>query len=419
MERKTIGGLIAALRKANGMTQKDLAEKLSVSDKSVSRWERDDGAPDLSLIPVIAEVFGVTCDELLRGERKSPEQQTETPENIPTAKGEKQRQRLLTLTLSKYRSRSLIAGGVAVAGLLAAMAFNFGFHRAYLGFLAGCVFFLAAAICQTIFLNHAFLSVADEEDTGSLKRQFITLAEGVWCLTAVLFAACLPLVVFVYDSFVGLSGGSWLLQGWMYGFAALSLCGVILWLVNGRLVRQGVYTPKSNFAHNHRWQRNCALLLTVLLALTFTCQWGLHQFKSAEGLADWISFEDGESFKAFMEQEIPYQHSSAGPNTVPVPESPITYYDQYGNEITREEALTEHLYEGTEIVLSYIRLNETVNSVQYRIEDGEILRLEVLTWDAFYQAQRELKAFDALFTVAYLAEYGLALVLYFVKRKKA
>ena len=69
MERKTIGGFIAALRKASGMTQKDLAEKLNVSDKSVSRWERDDGAPDLSLIPVIAEVFGVTCDELLRGER--------------------------------------------------------------------------------------------------------------------------------------------------------------------------------------------------------------------------------------------------------------------------------------------------------------------------------------------------------------
>lgn len=47
------------------MTQKDLAERLNVSDKTVSRWERDDGAPDLSAIPVIAEIFGVTCDELL------------------------------------------------------------------------------------------------------------------------------------------------------------------------------------------------------------------------------------------------------------------------------------------------------------------------------------------------------------------
>lgn len=72
MEKKTIGSFITALRKANGMTQKDLAEKLNVSDKTISRWERDDGTPDLSVIPVIAEIFGVTCDELLRGERYSP-----------------------------------------------------------------------------------------------------------------------------------------------------------------------------------------------------------------------------------------------------------------------------------------------------------------------------------------------------------
>lgn len=72
MEKKTMGGFMAALRKAHGMTQKELAERLNVSDKTVSRWERDDGAPELSLIPVIAEIFGVTCDELLRGQRQSP-----------------------------------------------------------------------------------------------------------------------------------------------------------------------------------------------------------------------------------------------------------------------------------------------------------------------------------------------------------
>lgn len=57
MEKKTIGGFIAALRKANGMTQKDLAERLNVSDKTVSRWERDDGAPDLAAIPLKARCF--------------------------------------------------------------------------------------------------------------------------------------------------------------------------------------------------------------------------------------------------------------------------------------------------------------------------------------------------------------------------
>ena len=60
MTKKSIGEFIAALRKANGMTQKQLAEILNVSDKAVSRWERDESAPDISLIPVIADVFGVT-----------------------------------------------------------------------------------------------------------------------------------------------------------------------------------------------------------------------------------------------------------------------------------------------------------------------------------------------------------------------
>ena len=50
MERKSIGSFIAALRRANGMTQKELAERLSVSDKAVSRWERDENLPDLMLL---------------------------------------------------------------------------------------------------------------------------------------------------------------------------------------------------------------------------------------------------------------------------------------------------------------------------------------------------------------------------------
>ena len=69
----SIGAFIAALRKANGLTQKQLAENLNVSDKAVSRWERDECAPDLSLIPVIAEIFGITSDELLRGRRAAPD----------------------------------------------------------------------------------------------------------------------------------------------------------------------------------------------------------------------------------------------------------------------------------------------------------------------------------------------------------
>ena len=64
MEKQTMGSFIAALRRAAGMTQRELAERLNVSDKAVSRWERDECAPDLMLIPVIADLFGITADEL-------------------------------------------------------------------------------------------------------------------------------------------------------------------------------------------------------------------------------------------------------------------------------------------------------------------------------------------------------------------
>jgi len=422
MEKKTIGGLIAALRKANGMTQKDLAEQLNVSDKTVSRWERDDGAPDLSLIPVIAEIFDITCDELLRGERKSPQQQETTPENTPTPKGEKQRQRLLAVSLSKYKTRSMIAICLALVGLLAAMAFNFGFNRAYLGFLAGCVFYLAAAAGQAIFVNGAFLSVDEEEDTGDFKRQVIVLAEGVWVLTAVLLFVCLPLVLFVYDSNAGMTGGAWLRRGCVFGLSGLNLCAIVLWLVNGQLVRRGVYTPKANFSHNHRWQRTCALVLTVLLALTLACHWGLNQFSGIRELAEWDSFDNVNNFKTYIESDVEYNRNFYGAvNSAPVaqPDQTIIYYDAHGNVIPVEEALTEHLYEGSEIVLTYVRRNEAVRDIRYSIEDGEILFLETLTWDNYYRACAQLNTFNTLFFCAYAVEYVLVILLYFVKRKKA
>jgi len=112
MEKKTMGSFLAALRRANGMTQKELAERLNVSDKSVSRWERDDGAPDLALIPVIAEVFGVTCDELLRGERAAAGEEQGAQS---TPKGEQQKKHLLAASLSRFRSRCCIALALAAA----------------------------------------------------------------------------------------------------------------------------------------------------------------------------------------------------------------------------------------------------------------------------------------------------------------
>lgn len=62
---------IAYYRKQNGDTQAELAEKLSYSDKSVSKWERGDGTPDIFILSKIAGLYGITVQDLLR-EKKVP-----------------------------------------------------------------------------------------------------------------------------------------------------------------------------------------------------------------------------------------------------------------------------------------------------------------------------------------------------------
>ena len=65
--------MIAAMRKEQGMTQLELAEKMGVTDKAVSKWERDLSFPDVNSIPRLAEIFGVTVDEIMQVKSDSME----------------------------------------------------------------------------------------------------------------------------------------------------------------------------------------------------------------------------------------------------------------------------------------------------------------------------------------------------------
>lgn len=66
MEKQTLGQKIAELRKAKNMTQLELANKLNITDKAVSKWERDISCPDINTFPKLAEVLEVSVDELLQ-----------------------------------------------------------------------------------------------------------------------------------------------------------------------------------------------------------------------------------------------------------------------------------------------------------------------------------------------------------------
>lgn len=71
MNNEKIGQFISELRKSKQMTQKDLADKLNITDKAVSKWERGLSCPDISLLSSIADILGVTTSELLNGRKGS------------------------------------------------------------------------------------------------------------------------------------------------------------------------------------------------------------------------------------------------------------------------------------------------------------------------------------------------------------
>ena len=357
MERKTIGGFIAALRRANGMTQRELADRLNVSDKTVSRWERDESAPELAAIPVLAEIFGVSCDELLRGERRPPEERG-GPE-AATPRGEKERRRLIALSLSRFRTRTYIIMGVAAAGLLAAMVCDLALLRAYIGFFAGAAFYLAAAVAEAALLSTAQPDIEPSDaDAARLRWELTMLAERAFMLIAALFGFTLPLILIYGGAHAGLSMDSWLSSGVVCALIALIIAALACWLINGSLVRRGLCSPgeaeEPRYWRVHFLRRNCALGLAAALVLTVL----LHAFL-IEGLPPLLSrrgalvFDDYDSFVAYMETP------SGGPGTVEALEDANGF-----------------------VVCTYTHLNGQVASVSYTPRDGTVLPIRVITYDA-------------------------------------
>ena len=116
MEPTRIGRFIAERRKALGLTQRQLAEQISVSDKAVSKWETGRGLPDVLLMLPLCAVLGITVNDLLSGERVGEgDYRKKAEENMMELMREnaENRQRLL---------QSIACGGVTVVAVCALVA---------------------------------------------------------------------------------------------------------------------------------------------------------------------------------------------------------------------------------------------------------------------------------------------------------
>lgn len=82
MDQVKIGKFLAELRKEKEMTQEQLAEKLNVARRTISRWETGNNMPDIDMLIEISDLYEVDLREILNGERKSENMNNETKETV-------------------------------------------------------------------------------------------------------------------------------------------------------------------------------------------------------------------------------------------------------------------------------------------------------------------------------------------------
>lgn len=388
MEKKTIGKFIAALRKANGMTQRELGEKLYVSDKTVSRWERDECTPELSLIPALAEIFGITTDELLRGERDNPERDLPYPEEASArqrAKSDRQFKLMLDKNKRKFQNLTFISIGITVLGFIAAMAVNLGLSKGLFAFCIACALCLVSEICELIFAANA--RIARDEDDGAYADLIghanlgtAKTAVGVTFGNLSLVAFCLPLVTVIDGANFGMVFDAWLIRGAVFALIAL-LVGYILYVlfIQKALAKHGWL--KETAGYKRRLLAKCLLIsgsvfLVIVLAFNIT-----NSILGRPKLVT-IEFNDWEDFKIFVEGDYDewYQNTYGSSHSAPVPIGP-------DGELEEEPYYPQKIYEDYinkfgERLFSYYYNPNLYESVEfYETKDGQIEEITVQYYD--------------------------------------
>ena len=386
MEKKTIGKFISALRKANGMTQKELGEKLFVSDKTVSRWECDECTPELSLIPSIAEIFGITTDELLRGERNNPDREATASEDIASkqkAKSDKQFKLMLHSRRKKFTNLSFISIGLCLIGLIAAMICNLGFSRGLLGFCLASVFFVAATICQICF-TVSFRLLIDEEESEHAEKIKKANTDMVFCSVKIFFCIlltwvfCLPIAVIPYSSYYGLTLGSWLTYGILFSaiVCLIAYCVYKIFIVNVLVKRELVWLDEASVekatAESMLLKKICCVFLiasAIILLVTYI----VTSFVTESTFIKRERFDDPDEFINYMEREY-YAWYNEGYGNLPPNQRPTYEPNKKWAEIDgKEYYYCSVLYESINIIQHEDGKWEIVVTTEEADQNGQVM----------------------------------------------
>ena len=197
MEQEKVGRFIAELRKEKGLTQKNLAAKINVTDKAVSKWECGYCFPDNSVMQPLCDELGITINELLSGERlTSADYNKKAEENIMTLINENNNQ--------KHGKRNFVCSLIAVVVFAAYMVLSLAFSMDLkIGYLIDLVSFNEVIVITLLMLVlagrfGAFCNIfkynvkhcADRDklveavETASYTIKSLVLAAGISSVTA-------------------------------------------------------------------------------------------------------------------------------------------------------------------------------------------------------------------------------------------
>lgn len=421
--KQSLGEFIAQLRKEKGLTQRELAEHLNVTDKTVSHWERGESSPDISALPLLADIFGITVDELLK--REIRQQACTVPQFIPhpPVDGTPHNYR-------NFKTANIISASLSVMSVISGVGLKYLIaYFTYTQTANGFAFFASLAavfvsVVLTVIFNIVFKNKLNPHSEAFMKYRFA--ADRITTLNIYSAVFCLSLVpCFIRE------------HGFIFTLIALAVMLVTEYILS----KNGVLSTEKAFESKLKesiyfLRKSCAVLCTVLVILGG----GVHFFFSYayHPTVNNIIFTSGEEFKAYMETPaekpdnaylvdgvsvtalatttLPPTTAPDGSGAPTGQQSPVAVIPQE----SEAENETEEIYNAKgEVILTFRNLNKAVKTYAYNDETGTF---HLITYKEAIRVQK-LRTFcnttlGSLMPLYYLAVAAVTLAVYKTKLKK-
>ena len=406
----SLGAFIAQLRKEKGLTQKQLSEILGVSDKTISHWEREESAPDISILPILANTLGVTVDELLKGEVNPPINAVSQFAPISIMNKTPNGYRMFKIANVISAALSLFSTIFSSAVVYFLRYITLDSTACYISFFAtlGAVFISAAL---TIIFNLIFTTKLNPD--SEIHNRYRFNAHRISTLNIYLGLVCLSANLV----FTGI-----------YEFIFVTIALVLCLIIEYVLKSSGILSIDKAFENENKkslylLRKSCTVLCAVLVIIGSCGHFFISEFWTPS-TTDKI-FDTVQEFKEYMEtpKEKPETvwriETTAPPTTTSVPtqqqQSPVvTITPNQSSNIHR----TETIYDANDNeVVTFIFRNKAVYEYSYG-NDGKFY---VTTYDSMTKA-RNLNHFrnytvDFLIPLYYIVCIAIALIIYKKKLK--